>query len=511
VLMAVAPFPKYGVLDGPTLSGFSTTTTFQRVAADLLVGAVAFLGTLIVIRKLAPSVIIKAVSLLCGSLILFTLWVAVSHPRDIGKSELGGLAKALRYSEDQQNVLILVLDMFTGSHLEDVLNRNPSLRSKLNGFTWYRQTLATGFVTLLGMPAILGGHSATPQELNKLTGVSNLEKLSDVYVRLPKFFMTKGHESTLLNIPEYADPAVINDKLKQFGGRFVLAPRASSLASKTPASNIDQGHFPLAVSLFRILPNIIKPLLYDKSNWRGFYKRGNSFEKARQEVNFLDALPSVSSTQQGSGTFKVIYSDLTHYPYNLAEGKIDFVDDPYPATRGVPFGLDLKGDISREHLYTEEHAINLLVAYLDWMRANKIYDNTKVIVVSDHSWFDSAALARGFGGNHSYPGRPDALLLVKDFDATGDIKESSQLMSTADVPYYACKHLEPDQCEINPGQREILQRVFSGSQVADRELYHTIAENWILNQHPRDRFNIESYKVRGDMANKASWTKLEAQ
>ncbi|MFO0417439.1 MAG: YidC/Oxa1 family membrane protein insertase, partial [Pseudomonadota bacterium] len=105
VLMAVAPFPKYGVLDGPTLSGFSTTTTFQRVAADLLVGAVAFLGTLIVIRKLAPSVIIKAVSLLCGSLILFTLWVAVSHPRDIGKSELGGLAKALRYSEDQQNVL----------------------------------------------------------------------------------------------------------------------------------------------------------------------------------------------------------------------------------------------------------------------------------------------------------------------------------------------------------------------------------------------------------------------
>ena len=511
VIQTTLPVPDYGVLNGADLSKFAKVPLLEKSLADLCTVGLAALVSTLAIRKISPTFIIRVLSIIAVALCVFPLWVGITNPRDLSKSKLGSITKALEYSSQDKNTVVIILDMFTGTHLDDIFKRQPSLRDKLDGFTWYRQTLAVGASTILGMPAIMGGHSATPQELNENQELPNSVKLSRVHTIMPKAFMSNGLDSSLINLPEYLNAQAVREDLLASGSQFNLIPQASKLAFTAGIHSVRPTYFPLAVSLFRISPNLLKSYVYQSGDWHGWYSFGNSFEKARQETRFLRSLPTMSSVRGDKGTFKVIYSDLTHCPYHLRGELLDFVPDPDPSTRGQPYGNDLKGAISLEHLYSEHHAMRFITEYLDWMRANRVYNNTKIIITSDHSWFDSAVLARAFDNKHSYPGRPDSLLLVKDFDAADSFAESTQLMSTADVPYIACKHIQPEKCEAIAKQRDTLRQIFEGVRIDNRELFHSIADQWILSKHPANQLKFDSFKVTGNMLTKTNWEKVVSQ
>ena len=88
------------------------------------------------------------------------------------------------------------------------------------------------------------------------------------------------------------------------------------------------------------------------------------------------------------------------------------------------------------------------------MKLHDVYNNTRIIIVSDHGigsgvmereLFDTFKIDDGSGySKNSFR----SLLLYKDFDAEGGIKTDMTFMSTADVPVLALKEIV--QNPINP-------------------------------------------------------------
>ena len=70
------------------------------------------------------------------------------------------------------------------------------------------------------------------------------------------------------------------------------------------------------------------------------------------------------------------------------------------------------------------------------MSKNGIYDNTRIIIVSDHG-----APIKNYASELEIITYFNPLLIVKDFNSQGDYKIDNSLMTTADVPYIATKDL----------------------------------------------------------------------
>ena len=83
--------------------------------------------------------------------------------------------------------------------------------------------------------------------------------------------------------------------------------------------------------------------------------------------------------------------------------------------------------------------------FFDYLRANDVYDNTRIIIVADHGIgygdtasenYTSAALDSGFMKDHLNP-----LLLVKDFNSNSPLTTDMSFMTNADTPSIALKDL----------------------------------------------------------------------
>ncbi len=89
-----------------------------------------------------------------------------------------------------------------------------------------------------------------------------------------------------------------------------------------------------------------------------------------------------------------------------------------------------------EHLSLQRQVMKLLGSYMDYLKSQKIYDNTRIIIVSDHGHW---------GQNHTNLSSKmtmfNPLLFVKDFNQTGEYKTNSTFMTNADTPKIALSGL----------------------------------------------------------------------
>lgn len=84
----------------------------------------------------------------------------------------------------------------------------------------------------------------------------------------------------------------------------------------------------------------------------------------------------------------------------------------------------------------------MLGKYMEFLKEHGVYDNTRIIIVSDHGRDVQNPRFSSFANKYIMPYNP--LLLVKDFNAQGEIKSSDEFMTNADVPYIAAKGVIKD-------------------------------------------------------------------
>jgi hypothetical protein len=195
-------------------------------------------------------------------------------------------------------------------------------------------------------------------------------------------------------------------------------------------------------SIFTIVPPVLRDAIYQEGTYWSASNRDNaSIVKATTISNYailyyLKQLTGILGNGQGSLICMV--NNLTHEPSYLQYPDYTVVKETSDV--GVnPFG---KSPASLRHYHVNAASYILLAGWFDFLKEEGVYDNTRIIISSDH---DFSVIKPAFSEelnkiNTNY----NPILLFKDFNAQGELVTDMTFMTNADVPLLAVKDLIHD-------------------------------------------------------------------
>jgi hypothetical protein len=179
-----------------------------------------------------------------------------------------------------------------------------------------------------------------------------------------------------------------------------------------------------------------------------------------------------------------------------------------PDYRPVPFVTDFgKGPFRNSSNYHVNIAsIKRLADWFNFLKENNVYDNTRIILVSDHGPYENIATKTGL------PFMIDSfnpILLVKDFNASGPMRTDDTFMSNGDVPSLALQGLFDDPRNPytgNPVNMDAKQNplyIFTSNPYGDEHLI--FADETQVRLAPK-----KDYYVHDNIFDPANWEKAES-
>ena len=432
-------------------------------------------------------------------------------------------------STEGRNVMVIMLDRAPGFLVPIVFDELPYLYDQFDGFTFYPNTISFGAHTKHATPALFGGYDYTPESICMDTDKTLRETQNEALSVMPVLFSNAGYEVNLFNPPfaGYASPPDlrvfaqdgyegINSYLTQ--GLF----QTDSLSFDGMKEGLLNRNF-FCYAIFKVSPLIIQNNVYDNGNYNmadlvesddiEYTIPQNRYSPSYavgidpefiQNYNVLYNLDAITDIVNGnSNTFMYIDNETTHTPSLLSEPTYEpmqIVDNTeYDASHAYRFensvcGFELQMDdsITMSHYTSNAAAYILLGRYFDFLRAQGVWDNTRIIVVADHGTVSADVAFFGDQTNIVRSGIQafNPVLMVKDFDSVG-FSISEDLMTNADVPYIASNGIINDP--VNP---------FTGNRIIDLydydgELLVYDSNDWNVTESDADgdavRFIIDNW------------------
>jgi hypothetical protein len=437
-----------------------TGLTYERVTApagvlalrggvDVISIFVATLAMFLVLARLGGRRVMAGVLLTNLALLGIAGWCVARDAKQVRNAPVQS-EQPIRFSKKDPNVLIVFLDRLMGGFIEGILERRPQLAEQLDGFVWYPRSVAPGQNSVAGIHAMLGGYDYTPTEMNER--VQPLRAMTvESFAILPHNFTRKGYAVTLLG-PRGLGFTRLGDCSFLAGieglncTQFPLT-MVPALAKQVgiPLGDVSKALYGDLLSLhglMRGIPYVSKAILFEQASWPAIldHSAGTTFK----EWADLKSLAILSSSKAERSTLNVVFNLLPHEPYYMGE-------DCLP--QGREFKVPKEEFLRRGHqsLFSLQHQIAaecslLLVAdYFKWMKEEGVYDNTKIVIVSDHGIVgdvsDSSSRAKAGGTTDNTFVKSRSALLVKGRDAKGRIRISEEFVPNAEVPRIVCEEI----------------------------------------------------------------------
>ena len=361
-------------------------------------------------------------------------------------------------SADGKNVVVIMMDRSIGYFLPFILAERPELMEQFDGFTFYPNTLSFGSKTNEAAPALFGGYEYTPERINERKEETLASKHNEALRLMPVLFDEAGYRVTVFD-PPYAGYQTIPDLniysdhpgIRAWHAEDMLPP-ADEFYETEVIMNRNRNFF--CYSIYRISPLFVQPLLYNK----GSYNKADTLQSfdemlsARRDLgnfqkayNVLVSLPSMTEIKDSGNTFFIMDNRTTHEPtlpqlpdYSLT----NLVDNtPYetlPITRTSADGrtLLLNDVVQETHYHVNMAAFIALGAWLDHLKENHVYDNTRIIIVSDHGHPMGYSEFMFGSKDHEDVLTYNPMFMVKDFNSKG-FSVDTALMTNADTPSIA--------------------------------------------------------------------------
>lgn len=342
------------------------------------------------------------------------------------------------FSETGFNVVFVIADMLNGNYIGRLVEQNPEYVEKLAGFVWYPDCLAASYNTATSMPAIFGGEKYNPSLLQD-NGKTGLE---EIHESAQSFFGSVNNErfrKTVAN-PVYFNADDTNGaNIEDIFSYVNYWKKEHGYA--TSKSDTGKALLPVLLSVFNSVPWHWKYIVYDDSRWI-LYRKSAIFvqmrNKAIRDMAYLATLPEISQTiSDDRGLFLYLHNELPHSPYGIGING-NPIKEEYPDP-------DTTGFINSSAAFlSAKKEIDLLCDWFDWMKKNGVYDNTCIVLISDHgnSFNDNGIPSDSCGdplfGEYDLS-RANTLMLVKNYGATGSMLKDSLLVSSADIISYISK------------------------------------------------------------------------
>ena len=352
--------------------------------------------------------------------------------------------KIFKFTKTGKNVLIIFLDKAVNSFFPIILEKNNNLKKSFEGFVYYPNTATFYCHTILGAPPIFGGYEYTPTEMNKRIGLMK-DKHNEALLVLPSIFKNKGSyvsftDAPLRNYEWISDNKIFTDKginAKNLIGYYTenFLKNKLNIELKDYSPSVFLKHDLLFYSFMTISPDVISNVLYDNGRYLNnisMLKKSEIGYKLRlfDSYSALLELKNLSDFNSKENlTLNIVVNDVTHEPFFLQYPKYTLKKD-----------IDNKGDnfIGSEktfkHYHVNASALYRVSEWLEVLKKNGVYDNTRIIIVADHGANISTPTHQNPKSSFFNP-----LLIVKDFNSNGDYKIDNSFMTNADVPYIATK------------------------------------------------------------------------
>ena len=506
---------SYGILEHFVFQGGTTIYSTYNKWFDILYCSIAMLLCALMFYYL-PLVRIKQVFMII-SIFLFCYasfyFVKISlmshHKHNISPVPPSYSEKLLAFSK-HKNILVLVLDAFTGSHFHIILDQNPKLRESLLGFTYYDNTLATSNNTQFNTPAMIGGYNYTTLSILQSEYKNHKDKWLEAFFSTIAMVHNSDFEVAMYGI-DPIDPKKLQktlvDKLPQTKNITIADPSVENYVQPYIA-HYNLGSFfektfnqykkqynsiggLISIGLFKASPYSIRARIYTNDQWLfASDNPANDFSLQIRYFSDIAMFPNLSTTSAKTKTFKYIKSLSTHWPWYLdvSMGCIPNIEtkSQLPSPYREINVQEYQKAYNNNHYNNEVCAMYKVSLWLEWMKTARIYDNTAIIILSDHGHYDSFKQIQNNAGKQLGK-QSDALLLVKPFGARTPFSVNHTLMSNADLHSMICTFIDMPCQIIDPHN------------TPNRVLYHS-------NSNFEENLSVERvFQVTDDIYKPENW------
>ena len=322
-----------------------------------------------------------------------------------------------------------------------------------------------------------------PYEVNHNTEQSLKDKHNEALLLLPTLFSEIGYNVIVCDPPYAGDygwtPNLsLYANLENTEAYITDTQYIMEMDNLIELESIRERAFVL-YSLFRTFPQILQPLVYDN----GKYHSINNYTIERTYFNNILTEDSIS-TQAGynniflygynallsmedmtyvdensSGSLILFVNNTTHEPTLLKEPEYEpseFIDNTiYDMTHTDRFSLrddsiTVDTVTQMRHYHINSAALLKFGNYLQYLKQEGIYDNTRIIIVSDHGALLGSKPEWELNDNGKTLDimQFNPILLVKDFNSSGELNTDYTFMTNADTPSLAMKDIIDNP--INP-------------------------------------------------------------
>ena len=493
---------------------FSEAVSSSRIMYIINIAAILITAAVITIIVFYFSKILKTVIII--SISAFLILITINNVNifknynalkiQIEKNENQPDEKIYHFSSEGKNVLVIMLDMAVSGFVPYIFEEKPELLNSFDGFKWYKNAVSFGRYTVFGSPGLFGGYEYTPLEMNKRKDIPLVEKHNEALLLLPRLFTENGFKATVTN-PTYAnhnwtpDLSIFNNYPKINANNIIGKHNASWIQNNQSDIEMDLTGiiktYMIRLTFLKFVPMITRNFIYDNGRWVSTRMDKYSRLMINNYIS-LDVLPEISEiTDKNENNYIVLTNDLTHEPDHFLQAP-----DYIPKDKVTDYGDGPFARVRRYHVNIS--AFIMLGKWFDYLKDNNAYDNTRIIIVSDH-------------GNNQRPVLPDniilhdnisleslaALLMVKDFNSSGFEINTEKFMTNADVPVLALENIISDP--VNPWTKNPVK-----SDKSEGVTVTTSSSSQILKQS-KYTFNIKSNEwlhVSENIYDLDNWSKV---
>lgn len=380
-------------------------------------------------------------------------------------------------SKEGKNVVVIMLDRALGEYVPFIMEEHPELKKQFSGFTYYSNVISHGASTKFGITGVFGGYEYVPSEINKRNTQSVLSKHNESLMVMPVLFDENDYNVTVCD-PPYANYAwipdlSIYDEYPDINAYITEGVFSDPYYKEQLIKDLKRNFF--CFSVMKTLPLAVQNIWYQDGNYNQLLAEKTFYAYSKQTIvddyiawgldagamngyNVLNSLQYMTwIAEDDSNNFMMMANGFTHYPMMMQLPNYEpsqVVDNrPYTDIKEniVVDGSTLYMESANHLMYyqTNVAALMRIGEWFDYLKANGVYDNTRIILVSDHGFgiyqMDDVRLEET--KNNECREWYFPLLMVKDFDAEG-FTISDEFMTNADVPTIAVEGIIEEP--INP-------------------------------------------------------------
>lgn len=406
----------------------------------------------------------------------------------------GTVKPVFHLSKTEKNIFVIDLDRACGAFIPQIFKDKPELLELYSGFVYYPNTFSFGLNTLVGSPAMFGGYEYTPTKMMTRDTESLVAKHNEALKVMPTIMSENGFDVTVAdmsfaNYSFVADMRIYND-MENVNALSLVGTYKDAWLSDHPeiaGKNYTSDLMKINIfwySILRCSPLVIREMIYnDGLYWSASSDTDDIFSFIKY-YSVLDYMPKLTDFTSDNSTYSFLVNDTTHEPIFLQ------APDYIPSKDISDLGPDLYAN--EKHYHAIMASFLRLGEWIQKLKDNGVYDNTRIILVSDHGApIQSNIIPEPTDGvTNERIENVNPILLVKDFGSNGSLVVDNTYMCNGDTPAITLKGIVENP--VNPFTKTPID--MSGK---NGGLYGCILNGWSPQEQNRNTFSIKSWFKTG--------------